>query len=277
MITQRELYKYEEQSRILLRTNAFICLRPHPELRQYISNYNITFPVEGFMPEGFTVMPCGCPTLTIESNGQNLSITLEGPSTKPYTVGSRTNQLDMFVTVEFRPAGLFALTGIGQSELTDAFIPFERVQPELCKQLSETIEKAESIHELASGLDRLLHGHMCTACNPLFLQAIHRIAGCDGNIAVQTLSEDIHYSERQLNRIFKQHVGVGAKSYSRLIRMNKTFHLLKKPHSSLTLISDRMGFHDLSHFVRDFKLVCGVTPQEFRRNMSDFYINTVKF
>lgn len=277
MISQKDLYLYKEHSRIMLRTNAFICLRPHPVLGQYISNYNITFPAKGLMAEGFTVMPSGCPVLTIEIRGPKLSITLEGPSTKPYTVDSKTNLLEMFVTIEFRPAGLFALTGIPQNELVDLFIPFEAVHPGLCQRISEVTERAESVHGLVSGLDKILFDHMVTACNPQFMETAHRLLGSGGTVAVKSLSEDIHYSERQLNRIFIQHAGVGVKSFSRLIRMNKAFQLLMKPHHSLQLVSDRMGFYDLSHFIREFRLLCGMTPQAFRSNMSDFYINPARF
>ena len=76
------------------------------------------------------------------------------------------------------------------------------------------------------------------------------------------ISDDVYYSERHLNRIFKQHVGVGVKSFSRIVWIHNAFRLLKKPDSSVALVSDLLGFHDLSHFVRDFRLVSGVTPQE---------------
>jgi len=277
MISKKDIYVFGGKHRILLQSNEFICLRPHPNLREYISNYNITFPTKGLMPDGFTVMPCGCSTLTIEYDNKNLFVYLEGPTTKPYIVGSQANQLEMLVTIEFKPAGLYALTGISQSELADESISFEAVNPKLSKLVSDAVEKAGSVYELATSLDMLLLENMYTAYHPQLILTLQNIVGCAGNIAVKRLSDDIHYSERQLNRIFKQHVGVSAKSFSRLIRINGAFRLLKKPTSSLTLISDIMGFYDLSHFIHDFRSVCGITPQEYRNNMSDFYINTKKF
>ncbi|MFV0394568.1 MAG: helix-turn-helix domain-containing protein [Coprobacillaceae bacterium] len=98
-----------------------------------------------------------------------------------------------------------------------------------------------------------------------------------GNVTVKELSNTTYYSERQLNRIFRKYVGLNAKSFLRLIRVNTTFHLLKKQHNSLTFVSDATGFHDLPHFIHDFKLVCGITPQEYRNNMSAFYNNPIKF
>ena len=277
MISKEDIQVFEERHRILLQVNEFICLLPHPSLREYISNYNITFPTKDLMPDSFTLMPCGCSTLAVEKDNENLFVNLHGPITKPYIVGSRANQLEMMVTIEFKPAGLYALTGISQSELTDRIFPFGAVNPVLSRLISEAVEKAGSVCEMATGLDSLLLANMYTEYHPELKQMLQNIHNCAGNITVKKLSSDIHYSERQLNRIFKQHVGASAKSFSRLIRINNTFRLLKKSHNSLTLVSDVAGFHDLSHFTHDFKLVCGVTPQEYRNNMSDFYNNPKKF
>ncbi|MCL2563518.1 MAG: helix-turn-helix domain-containing protein [Oscillospiraceae bacterium] len=229
------------------------------------------------MPDNFTAIPCGCATLSVERDDKGLSIHLDGPTAKPYMYGSQVNLLRMVVTIEFNPAGLYALTGINQNELADESLPFEAVNPKLSKSLSETVEKAHSVAELATDLDKLLLRHMYTAHHPQLLLSLQHILGSAGNVSVKKLADDIHYSERQLNRIFKQHVGISTKSFSKLVRINKTFRLLKKPNIGTAFISDVMGFHDLSHFIRDFKSVCGVTPGEYRNNMSDFYINTSKF
>jgi len=278
MIDKRDAWApREHRQRILLLANEFICLRPHLGLKDYISNYNITFPTKALMPDGFTVMPCGCSTLAIENDGKNLFVRLHGPTTKPYAVGSLANQLEMMVTIEFKSAGLYALTGIDQDDLTDQAIPFEAVSPKLCKLIAEAVEKAGDVYQLAVSFDRLLLENMDAAHHPQLKLLFHSIVGHAGSISIKRLSEDVHYSERQINRIFKQHVGVSAKTFSRLIRIHNAFRLLKKPQSSVTLVSDAMGFHDLPHFIHDFKSVCGITPQEYRANMSDFYSNTSKF
>lgn len=277
MISKKDLHTFEERHRVLLQTSEFICLLPHPDLRAYVSNYNVTFPAKAIMPDQFTELPCGCGTIVIESDSSGLYVHLDGPTTKPCVVGLQVNQLEMLVTMEFKPGGLYVLTGINQSELADRSVPYDLIDPVFSRLLSEIAEKAESISELVACIDLLLLENMNTAYHPQLMMALQKINNCAGNVDVKVLSSDVHYSERQLNRIFKQHVGIGAKSLSRLIRVSNSFHLLKKPRHSLTLISDSMGFHDLSHFIRDFRLVCGVKPQEYRSNMSDFYINTIKF
>ena len=276
MISKHDMYTFREKHLILLQTQDYLCLLPHPLLRTYISNYSITFPTQSLMSGGFTALPCGCSTLTISSDGKNLSADLDGPTTKPYILGSEATLPEMMITIEFRPAGLYALTGINQSELTDQTISLEAINHALSKSISDVIEQAESVHELIYNLDLLLLANVRTAYRPELMLALHSIKECAGNVSVKQLSGNTHYSERQLNRIFNQFVGTGTKSFSRLIRINNTFRLLKKTDKSLAYVSDISGFHDLSHFINDFKLVCGVTPQEYRSNMSDFYNNPTR-
>jgi len=277
MIVKTDIKNFKETHRILLQTSDFICVSPHPNLRSSISNYNITFPTAGLISSGFTVMPCGCATISIDKSDNGFGAYLHGPVTKPYIFDGQADDAEMMITIEFRPAGLFVLMGINQNELADQVLPLDVVNPVLSKMLAEVAEKSESISELVASLDTLFLANMHVAYRPELMQALHIIRNCAGNITVKQLSDDIFYSERQLNRIFKQIVGTGTKSYSRLIRINNTFRLLKKPHNSLVMVSDLAGFHDLPHFIHDFKQVCGITPQEYRNNMSDFYNNTTKF
>lgn len=39
MISKKDIHVFGEKHRILLQTNEFICLVPHPDLREHISNY----------------------------------------------------------------------------------------------------------------------------------------------------------------------------------------------------------------------------------------------
>ncbi|MCL2753803.1 MAG: helix-turn-helix domain-containing protein [Defluviitaleaceae bacterium] len=277
MITKKDLNIFGEAHRILLQTNEYICLLPHPHLRAYISSYNITFPSKTLFSNNFTVMPCGCSTISIEKNSGGLFADLSGAVTKPYIIGKENNHPEMMVSIEFKPAGLYVLTGIPQNELTDKTFSLDAVSKAFAKTILEAVEKSSSIYELVNGLDDLILSNVRTAYRPELMMALQDIKLSTGSISVKQLSTNIHYSERQLNRIFNQFVGTSTKSFSRLIRINNTFRLLKKADKNLSFISDTSGFHDLSHFIHDFKLVCGITPQEYRNNMSDFYNNYTKF
>lgn len=268
---------FPDKQRLLLSTADYICLLPHISLRKYISNYNITVPNKALMPDRLTIMPSGCASLNLEFDHKNMSVLIEGPRNRPYVTGAHSNQVQLLITIEFKPAGLYALTKINQSELVNGFHPLDLVNTRMENSLSELAEKADNAGELSAYLDNFFMAHLKQKVHPQLGHAVQTITENNGNLTVKRLSDEVHYSERQLNRIFIQQIGISPKAFARLIRVNHAFHLLKKPALSLTLVSDFMGFHDLSHFTRDFKNVSGIHPQEFRRNLSDFYINPRNF
>ena len=276
MISKNDMRAFKEKSRVLLQTGEYLCLSPHPSLNAYISNYNITFPTRDIIPRGFTVMPCGCSTLTVTNDGRDLLVNVDGPTIKPY-VWDQSSQPEMTVDIEFKPAGLYAMTGIHQSDLAGKTLPFEAINAAFSRLIAEAVEKSGSVSELAAILDALFLANSRAEYRPELPPLIRDICARGGNISVTRLANNACFSERQLNRIFKQFVGIRAKSFSRLIRINHTFRLLKKKHKSLAFISDVSGFHDLAHFAHDFKQICGVTPQKYRDTMSDFYNNPTRF
>lgn len=277
MIVKEDIRNFYENYRVLVRGNDFIYLLPHPSLCEWISNYTITFPSENMLSGCYTVIPHGSATLVFSCDAKGLRSNLFGPATKPNMVGDQANQFDMLLIIEFQPAGLFAFTGIRQSELTDLIMPLCNVNAVIDRLIAETLEGSCNLYELVTSLDRLLLTNMYAVCPPQFKHTAQMIIETAGSIPAKRLSDEMYYSERHLNRIFDQYMGMSIKSFSRLVRINKAIRLLHNPRYSITYASDVTGFYDLPHFIHDFKSVCGITPQEYRNNMSDFYSEIAKF
>jgi len=265
MLSKEDIQTFEDESRILLQGNEFIYLLPHADIRDCVLNYMIGFPTEE--NKRFGVVPHMGAMLFIAHNTKGISLTLYGNVAKPSFVDDLSGVL---ITITFQPAGLYALTGINQRDLKGETVPFETVSYQLNQSISEAIETAESIHELVVKLDNLFLETAKVAYPPQVKSAIGRIIACSGNTNVKRISDETHYSERQLNRLFIQHVGVSIKGFLRLVRVGNAFHLLENGDDSMTVISDTLGFNSLSHFIRDFKALAGFTPQEYRNVMNDF-------
>jgi len=83
------------------------------------------------------------------------------------------------------------------------------------------------------------------------------------------LAEECNVSERQLQRLFLQHVGVSPKFFARTVRINHVFDLLKITNDRLWHdIVYHCGYFDQSHFIMEFKEFSGVTPEVFFRSTS---------
>lgn len=277
MIDKIDIQTFHETYRILAYADKFIYLLPHHSLQNLISNYTITFPNENMFTSNYSVIPHGSATLVFSFTGIGLHGTLFGPSTKLCAVGKQANQSKVLFIIEFQPAGLYAFTGIRQKELSDKIIPFELINPPLFKLIKKALESAENIVELIGCIDKLLLVNPQSIYLPEFNSATQLIINSVGSISIKELSDSVFYSERHLNRIFDEYLGMNAKIFSRLVRVNKAIRYLHSAGTSITRISILAGFYDLPHFVHDFKLVCGITPQEYRYNMSDFYSEIAKF
>lgn len=277
MITKDDLRFYREPHRVLEKGEDYMYLLPHPALRDWISNYTVTFPGSDMISNHYTVIPHGCATLVCSCDETGMSSRLFGPATAACSVGEQANQAEMLFIIEFQPAGLYAFIAVPQKELSDrAFSPSD-LSFGLDKRIIENIEKARSAYEMIRDIDSLLLTNIKASLSLELHFSVQNIIQNMGSLSVKELSDTVYYSQRHLNRIFSRCIGMNAKTFSRLVRINTAVRLLHNPQNSITNACNLSGFYDLPHFIHDFKSVCGISPQEYRRKMSDFYSEIAKF
>ena len=277
MITKDDLRFYREPHRVLEKGEDYMYLLPHPALRDWISNYTVTFPGSDMISNHYTVIPHGCATLVCSCDETGMSSRLFGPATAACSVGEQANQAEMLFIIEFQPAGLYAFTGVPQKELTDRLFSPADLSFGLDKWIIENIDKARSVYEMIGNIDSLLLANVKASLSPQLHFSVHNIIQNMGSLSVKELSDTVYYSQPHLNRMFVCCVGMNTKTFSRLVRINSAVRLLHNPQNSITNACNLSGFYDLPHFIHDFKSVCGISPQEYRREMSDFYSEIAKF
>ncbi len=267
-------------------TANYIYIAPHPLLKKYIAHYTISFPNASKATRcndntsDLILIPdsSGCIVYTYENN--NLSSSLWGATTKTVIVKNDVNLKKIRFFIEFVPGGLHAITGIKQSELCDIQIQVDQVDKCLSYSLIHAVEISNNIDDMIS------------MANMIFLKAIEknnkqhavvnstleRIKAESGVLTIKELSQSEYVSERHLNRLFNQYVGIGAKMFLRIARVNNSINMLKSDHYKSCLNTAQiLGYFDQSHFVHDFKQICGVSPKKFFKNMSDFYNEPFKY
>src|SRR5690606_29757934 len=90
---------------------------------------------------------------------------------------------------------------------------------------------------------------------------------CEKNMTL--LSKKYKLSERQMQRKFKQSIGVSARTYSQLVKFEKSLPKLSRAHyGDLTAIAYDLEYADQAHFNREFKAFSGFTPYEFVRKQT---------
>ena len=260
----------------LYKNDNFNIVLPNLKLRNCILFYNIVNPRANMFSDRYTIMPNVNGTITLSFDGTNFSAKVWGASTHSYIIGSQPNCLQQIILIEFRPGGIFQLTGNSQAEFTDRQIDLKCISPTLYQGLCNIFEVANNISELTNLLDEVLFSFLSKhELHSEFIFATKKIASSGGRISVREVADTVNYSERHLNRIFCMQTGISVKTFSRLIRFNSVLQAIHTTPYSLAQFSIQNGYYDQSHFIQDFKTFCGVTPEEYIKKMSDFsYIAT---
>lgn len=277
MINKKSLENIAKNKNILIREEGFAYILPCKQLRSLISNFTITFPNNSMITDNYTIMPHGSVTLVLFSYHTELYSFLFGSTTKPVKVGNIANKCDVIFIVEFQPAGICPFIKMNHKELTNKIIPFSIIHASLDTALRDIFMASTTVTELLIGFEKKLFQSIQFRYPKEFEHAIKTIIQMKGNISSAEISDNVFYCSRHLNRLFNSNLGMSMKSFARLVRINNAIHLLNENTTTLTLICEKLGYYDVSHFIKDFKIICGITPQEYKTNMSDFYSEIAKF
>lgn len=88
----------------------------------------------------------------------------------------------------------------------------------------------------------------------------------DLNMAVVSNYVSMNYS--LFSYSFKQYTGKNFVNYLKEIRIEKAKELLSQTDLKVIEISQKVGYDNDKHFMKIFKAMCGVSPREYRKNMT---------
>jgi len=84
-------------------------------------------------------------------------------------------------------------------------------------------------------------------------------------MSIPGLSEEVHVSERELERLFRKHLNITPSAYYRNLRLEQARQLLQQTNRSITNIAVSCGFTSASHFSRTYHAKFDVAPSRDRR------------
>ena len=129
--------------------------------------------------------------------------------------------------------------------------------------LEEQLNEAETDLQRIAVVEKFLLAAMRDLKpDQLVLKALNLLHQTHGTIRMKELAEQLNISQSPLEKRFRQVVGATPKKLASIIRMK---HALKQylPGKSLTALGYEVGFYDQSHFIKEFKLFTGETPEDF--------------
>jgi AraC-like DNA-binding protein len=256
---------------------------PHPGLRDVISHYTICFPKPSFSYlDELHIVPDASGCIVFCLTKQGVEMRLWGPTSQVTTVKDEP-QITLLVMVEFLPCGAGRLLNMPLSLLHNEIMPLEEVDPRLSRRLADPLhlfcknEPGNEFDSLLVSLDQIFMRLLEQAKDSALARHItSTVMEADGALRVSELSVQTGYSQRHLNRVMSEKLGMSIKLLSRIIRINAVCRRMAASSASLTDIAHRFGYHDQSHFIHDFSEICGTTPSLYHRHMSDFYNENLK-
>lgn len=93
---------------------------------------------------------------------------------------------------------------------------------------------------------------------------IELINSSDGKIRISDIQDKTGYSERYINKIFNEEMGLSPKTFCKIIKFQRALEYLDYgAPGKMTDASVKLGYYDQSQFIKDFKKYAGITPKRY--------------
>lgn len=177
--------------------------------------------------------------------------------------------------IKLKPAALTQLYGLNMESYLDKIVDLDEFPNAALAALKNIVLPFQGAAHFKTTMDEYFIQLAKTADQNPLEGVLELIFNSNGMSPVSELVTTARLSERQLERLFKKYIGLSPKYYSRIIRFNYIFELIKAKASSWTEIVYQSGYYDQSHFIRNFKAFTGEDPSSYffeEDNMANFFL-----
>lgn len=161
------------------------------------------------------------------------------------------------------PHTLASLFDISAGELTDECIDLNDLKRARAMHLREQLLHEPSLQVRLQLIDDFilkLSALSNDQYDTIFFLA-NKLRKVNGFHTLTEIRDELDITERSLQRLFEEHVGVSPRMYKRICQFHAAFQQLNNHRfSKLSDIAYQYGFSDQSHFTRVFKEFTGLTP-----------------
>jgi AraC-like DNA-binding protein len=200
-------------------------------------------------PDGaaIRVMPDACSDL-IWRAGHGAFVA--GPDTEAWLSSAPAGSV--IVGARFRPGVGGPALGLPLSELLNQRVELGELNPRIDEQLAPDLSADDALARVATAAAELAQ-----LPDPAMRAAVRRLS--DPRARVDTLADELGFSERQLRRRFHSTVGYGPKTLQRVLRFRR-FLAHAEAGNDLARAAVDAGYADQAHLTRDCARLSGLTP-----------------
>jgi AraC-like DNA-binding protein len=212
-------------------------------------------------PGSVRVLPDGGVDLLFSAPAAGGAWTAEvfGPKTRALVVHDRERAEK--IAVRLRPGAAARWLGVPAHALADHAVPLDALWGGAVRELSARLAEARSRAARRACIEAALLARAARIDGPppLALAAVSRLVASGGRMAAGALARSLGTSERRLERVFREHVGVGPKRLARIVRLWEARSALARGASQLEAAL-AAGYHDQAHLHRDCRALAGCAP-----------------
>ena len=176
-------------------------------------------------------------------------------------------RLKMLVVV-FQPYSIFTLLHIAAYELNNSLIKLRDLFGQEASGLEEQLLHEQSTSHIIAVVEKFLLKKSQYARTPgdAFCEALYLIYKYKGDITIEGLLEQLPVTERQLERKFREHIGISPKRFSDITRFQHFLKLFRnqQPKQKVSDAIYESGYYDQSHLNNYFRKTTGITPLQYR-------------
>lgn len=178
--------------------------------------------------------------------------------------------------IKLQPSAVFTLLGVDSSMIKDKVVDISSLKSKKLNTLKKLIRTASN-HSKRIEIINCEFQSMLPALtfNGIIEKAVESIFSSHGMTSIMAVADLCEVSERQLERLFKTHIGLSPKLYARIIRFSHIFQVMQKQKISWTQVGLESGFYDQAHFIRNFKTFTGEDPTKYffdKPTMANFFL-----
>jgi AraC-like DNA-binding protein len=175
------------------------------------------------------------------------------------------------VVVRFHPGAAYMFLGVPMRELTDRVFPLDALWGAAGQELYERLMEAPGVDHWLELIEHALEARLTLIeCEPPVAQvasaAARAMSGSPAIPSIKAVAEQIGVSERQLRRQFHEAIGLGPKTFARILRFERAMHAAREvaaPHWAELAVD--AGYYDQAHFIAEAHDLAGMTPPVFLR------------
>jgi AraC-like DNA-binding protein len=257
--------------------NQTMQIAPTKELSPYIKHY-LFLESAGECIKKLRLFSDGNTGMVLTFRG-NLIANIQGKKSSNYHHSFLYGQISVFkdlyleektlmIIVVFQPYGMHRLLGIAANEMRDSIIASEDIFGWRGSLLYQELSGQFSLEAKLQILNSFFLERSAKKAipNPTLIHAsLSCIFKSKGNLSISQLVKHTGYTERHIERIFNESIGLSPKKFGNIVKLHHFLSLLKdkSKHNNFTFLCYEAGYADQSHLIKEFKKYTGITPSKY--------------